>query len=580
MVREARSRVQSDETGKLYLIQGSYLQDWLMQAGDTNWRVDATAGGKSRAFADIGSHLCDVLEWITGERFTSLIATLGTPIAQRSAAASRVAFQASGEVKETKAVDTEDVACLILRTDRGTLATLTVSQVSAGRKNRLWFELDGAQQSVMFDLESPEQLWIGRREGMTAADARSIAILSRTEAPRLAARRPRARLGRLFRSIRARFVRGDSRSVARRTADLRRRRALHEHRGSRLALLRQQSMDRHQRLGENIHDHASPLSRGQLARCIGRHEWSQKFRRRCRHGPLGRPIGLQLYTVRDVAAKDLAGTLAKLQTIGYREVETAGFYGKSGKEMRKILADHGMTAPSAHSSMGDIQKDMQKLVDGAAEVGAKYFICAFPSLPPGKPLSPAIAKEITLDDWKWNAEQLNKLGEVAKKAGLQAGYHNHNMEFRTFDGATAFDHLLKLTDPKLVTIELDLGWVVTAGLDPAKYHQAARRSHFAAAREGRAQGRGHGGGRDQGADHRSGSRQDRLEERVRRLRSAAPETLFRRAGKLHRPDRRCGPRELRVFEHAQVSQSKEHSACSTHSIVARPGSRCSPPRAP
>ena len=167
MVREARSRVQSDETGKLYLIQGSYLQDWLMQAGDTNWRVDAGAGGKSRAFADIGSHLCDLIEWITGERFTSLIATLGTPIAQRSAAASRVAFQASGEVKDTKPVATEDVACLILRTDRGTLASLTISQVSAGRKNRLWFELDGAQQSVMFDLESPEQLWIGRREGMT-----------------------------------------------------------------------------------------------------------------------------------------------------------------------------------------------------------------------------------------------------------------------------------------------------------------------------------------------------------------------------------------------------------------------------
>lgn len=186
-------------------------------------------------------------------------------------------------------------------------------------------------------------------------------------------------------------------------------------------------------------------------------------------GPLGRAIGLQLYTVRDVAAKDLAGTLAKLQAIGYREVETAGFYGKSGKEMRKVLADYGMTAPSAHSSMGDIQKDMQKLVDGAAEVGAKYFICAFPSLPGNKPSTAAIAKEITLDDWKWNAEQLNKLGEVAKKAGLQAGYHNHNMEFRTFDGVTAFDHLLKLTDPKLVTIELDLGWVVTAGLDPAKY---------------------------------------------------------------------------------------------------------------
>jgi sugar phosphate isomerase/epimerase len=186
-------------------------------------------------------------------------------------------------------------------------------------------------------------------------------------------------------------------------------------------------------------------------------------------GPLGRPIGLQLYTVREEAGRDLLGTLKKLQTIGYREVETAGFYGKSGQELRRILADHGMTAPSAHSSMADLQKNMQKLVDGAAEVGAKYLICAFPALPGNKPASAAIAREITLDDWKWNAEQLNRLGELANKAGLQAGYHNHNMEFRSFNGVLAFDQLLKWTDPKLVTIELDLGWVVTAGLDPVKY---------------------------------------------------------------------------------------------------------------
>ena len=186
-------------------------------------------------------------------------------------------------------------------------------------------------------------------------------------------------------------------------------------------------------------------------------------------GPLGRPIGLQLYTVREAAGKDLLGTLKQLQAIGYREVETAGFYGKSGKELRKILADHGMSAPSAHSSMGELQKGMQKLVDGAAEVGAKYFICAFPAQPGNKPVSANIAKEITLDDWKWNAEQLNKLGELAHKAGLQAGYHNHNMEFRSYNGVIAFDELLKWTDPKLVTIELDLAWVVTAGLDPVKY---------------------------------------------------------------------------------------------------------------
>lgn len=188
-------------------------------------------------------------------------------------------------------------------------------------------------------------------------------------------------------------------------------------------------------------------------------------------GPMGKPIGLQLYTVREEANKDLLGTLKRLQTIGYREVETAGFYGKSGKELRKLLADHGMTAPSAHSSMGDIQKDMQKLVDGAAEVGAKYFVCAFPGLPPGvsMPNSTALASGITLDHWKWNAEQLNKLGEVAKKAGLQAAYHNHNMEFRSYNGVVAFDELLKLTDPALLKFELDLAWVVTAGADPVAY---------------------------------------------------------------------------------------------------------------
>jgi sugar phosphate isomerase/epimerase len=188
-------------------------------------------------------------------------------------------------------------------------------------------------------------------------------------------------------------------------------------------------------------------------------------------GPLGRPIGLQLYTVREEATRDLPGTLKKLAAIGYREVETAGFYGKSGKKLRAQLAEYGMTAPSAHASMDAIQKDMQKLIDGAAEVGAKYFICAFPALPANAalPSGKTIANGITLDHWQWNAEQLNRIGELAKKAGLQAGYHNHNMEFRSYNGVVAFDKLLEWTDPALVTIELDLAWVVTAGADPIRY---------------------------------------------------------------------------------------------------------------
>lgn len=188
-------------------------------------------------------------------------------------------------------------------------------------------------------------------------------------------------------------------------------------------------------------------------------------------GPLGRPIGLQLYTVKDEASRDLVGTLKKLAAIGYREVETAGFYGKSGKEMRALLNEHGMTAPSAHTSMSELQKDPQKLVDGAAEVGAKFFVCAFPALPGNAAAQggTAIAKSITLEQWQWNAEQLNRIGELAKKAGMQAGYHNHNMEFRSYNGVVAFDQLLKWTDPSLVTFELDLAWVVTAGADPIAY---------------------------------------------------------------------------------------------------------------
>ena len=188
-------------------------------------------------------------------------------------------------------------------------------------------------------------------------------------------------------------------------------------------------------------------------------------------GPLGRPIGLQLYTVRQDATKDLHGTLKQIAAIGYREVETAGFYGKPGKELRKIFDDYGLAAPSAHYAMGDLQKDLQAKIDDAASLGAKFFVCAFPALKDSAPMpaGKSMANAISLDDWKWNAEQLNRIGELTQKAGLRTGYHNHNMEFRSYDGTTAYDRLLEWTDPKLVTFEMDLAWVVTGGVDPVPY---------------------------------------------------------------------------------------------------------------
>jgi sugar phosphate isomerase/epimerase len=194
-------------------------------------------------------------------------------------------------------------------------------------------------------------------------------------------------------------------------------------------------------------------------------------------GPLGRPIGLQLYTVREDAAKDLPGTLKTISAIGYREVELAGLPPLKAAELRKMLTDLGLTAPSMHAGMADLQKGAQERIDYAKALGTQHIVCSFPWTADSrfsKGGSQAIAAGITMDDWKWNAEQLNRIGELTRKAGIRCGYHNHNMEFREYDGVVAFDELLKQTDPELVTIELDIAWVVTAGVDPLKYLRGPR----------------------------------------------------------------------------------------------------------
>lgn len=191
-------------------------------------------------------------------------------------------------------------------------------------------------------------------------------------------------------------------------------------------------------------------------------------------GPLNLPIGLQLYAVRDEVAKDLPGTLKAISAIGYREVELAGMPIPSAAKLRTLLEDSGLKAPSMHSSMADLLKGLQQRIDYAAAIGAKYLVCSFPWTPDSRfskatgDSGAALAAGMTLDDWKWNAEQLNRIGELTRKAGIQCGYHNHNIEFRSFDGVVAYDELLRLTDPKLVTMQLDIGWVVTAGADTRK----------------------------------------------------------------------------------------------------------------
>ncbi|GAA1136478.1 Gfo/Idh/MocA family oxidoreductase [Nocardioides aquiterrae] len=147
-VLEARARVRSGEVGQLWLLHGSYLQDWLSTSSDVNWRVDASLGGASRAFADIGVHWCDLVEFVSGHRIVRLSAQRKTAIASRESA---------------EQVSTEDIATVQFETDLGAVGSVVVSQVSPGRKNRLWFSLDGAEQSLSFDQENPETLWVGSR---------------------------------------------------------------------------------------------------------------------------------------------------------------------------------------------------------------------------------------------------------------------------------------------------------------------------------------------------------------------------------------------------------------------------------
>lgn len=186
VIREARARIAQGELGPLRLIHGSYLQDWLLDPASNNWRVDPALGGASRVFADIGSHWCDLVEWVGGERFVDVSAAFATVIAERGSLAGQ-SFTAPAAGGAMQAVASEDVAAAMFRTGAGTLASLTVSQVSAGRRNRLWFEIDGAKASVAFDQEDAERLWIGlpdqreeifvRGPGAGSAEQRRLSVL-------------------------------------------------------------------------------------------------------------------------------------------------------------------------------------------------------------------------------------------------------------------------------------------------------------------------------------------------------------------------------------------------------------------
>jgi predicted dehydrogenase len=170
IVREIRGRISDGDLGRVLAVHGHYLQDWMLDEDASSWRVDAGSGGLSRAFADIGSHWCDLVEFVTGDPFASVSAATDVVYPTRPAA-SGPSFSGSpdpdpvADASQRAEVTTEDTAVATFRTGTGRIGNVVISQVSAGRKNRLWFEVDGTRGSAAFDQEQPESAWFGNERG-------------------------------------------------------------------------------------------------------------------------------------------------------------------------------------------------------------------------------------------------------------------------------------------------------------------------------------------------------------------------------------------------------------------------------
>lgn len=171
-------------------------------------------------------------------------------------------------------------------------------------------------------------------------------------------------------------------------------------------------------------------------------------------------IGVQLYTVRTLMAKNVEDTLRQVREIGYDEVEFAGYFNRAPSALRQTIDSLGLTAPAAHVGLNDLEGDrLPRTVEAANTMGHRYLIVAY--------MPPEARK--TLDDWKSIATRFNKAGEAVKAAGMQFAYHNHDFEFVPIDGKIPLDVMLEATDPSLVKMELDLYWIAKGGGDWRAY---------------------------------------------------------------------------------------------------------------
>jgi sugar phosphate isomerase/epimerase len=168
---------------------------------------------------------------------------------------------------------------------------------------------------------------------------------------------------------------------------------------------------------------------------------------------------MQLYSVRREMERDFEGTLASLASIGYEEVEFAGYFDRRPEEVKTILGRHGLAAPSAHIPIELVRQDWARTLDAANITGHRYIVV--PWLPP--------ESRRTLDDFKRLAAEFNRLGGEAKRVGIRFAYHNHDFEFTPLEGRLPYDLLLAETDPANLALELDLFWITKGGQDPLTY---------------------------------------------------------------------------------------------------------------
>lgn len=182
LVQQARSFVQNGEIGDLFIMQGSYLQDWLLLPTDWNWRLDPAEGGSTRAVGDIGSHWLDLMTFVTGLRVEQVYADFRTFLPVRKKP-DRPVDTFTGKMLEAsdyidQPIRTEDYATILLHYENGARGVLTVAQVCSGRKNRLYFEISGSKSSVAWDGERPNELWIGNRSGPNQVLIKDPSLLS------------------------------------------------------------------------------------------------------------------------------------------------------------------------------------------------------------------------------------------------------------------------------------------------------------------------------------------------------------------------------------------------------------------